>query len=142
MISSTQSVWLQAWQRYLYHSLGPVHGPSIGSCLFGKGWVIRHLREESELLKDTVVGMIDQFELHGIAARRADQRVFAKGFLESLCKRRWGKDSEATGIGRGCAVLQERGQRFSVPGITGIGMQAVIPDSLESFSPHFSQVLD
>lgn len=133
MISSTQSVWLQERQRYLYHSLGPVHGPSLGSCRFWEGFVMGHLREEPELLEDTVSGRIDQFPLHGIATLRAGQRVLAKGFLEPLCKRRSGKHSEATGIGRGCAGLPESGQSVSVPGITGVGVQPVIPDSLESF---------
>jgi len=87
MISSTQSVWLQERQWYLYHSLGSVHGPSIGSCLFCEWFVIQHLREEPELLEDTVLGMIDQFQLHGVAALWAGQRVFPKGFLEPLCKR-------------------------------------------------------
>jgi hypothetical protein len=56
MISSTQSVWLQERQRYLYHSLGPVHGPSLGSGRFCEGSVMGHLREEPELLEDAVSG--------------------------------------------------------------------------------------
>ena len=133
MISSTQSAWLQERQRYLYHSLGPVQGSSLGSGWFGDGWIIRDLLKERELAEDTIARMIDQLPLQNIAALGADQRVFAEGFLEPLDEGRSGQHAVAFAVVRWGRGLGEGGQGFAVPGITGIGVQAVIADALESF---------
>jgi len=132
MISSTQSAWSQERQRYLYHSLGPVQGSSVGSGGFGDGWVIRDLLKELELAEDTIAGMIDQLPLQDIAALGADQRVFAEGVLKPLREGLSGQHTVAVGVVRWGGGLGEGGQGLPVPGVTGIGVQAVIADPLEA----------
>ena len=76
--------------------------------------------------------MIDQLPLQGVAALGADQGIFPKGFLKALGQRRSGPHPVAVGVDRPCGSLGEGGQSFSVSGVTGIGVQAVVADALES----------
>lgn len=85
-MSSTQSAWLHERQRYLNHLLGHVHGCSVHSESGSGCRFIWHLHEQGipEVSDDTVVGMVDQFQIHPVAASGTDQRISVKGFEEEL----------------------------------------------------------
>ena len=132
-MSSTQSAWLQEWQRYLYHLLGL--GLNFRNSSHVESVILRFLRyllKQLIFFNNTVFGMINQFQRHRVTALWAKQRVFCEAVKETLLKRfcrKYPVPSRVTGHVNGNDLSDE----FSAFLVSNISMQAVITDSLKTF---------
>ncbi len=131
-ISSTQSVWLQERQRYLYQLLGlglnSRNSSHIGSVIL---LLMRYFLKQLIFFDDTVLGMINQLQQHFVIAFRTGQRVFPKAVKEPLLKRLGRQYSVAVGVLRHVGRYNI-GQLFSHFLIPYVSVKTIISDSLKS----------